>query len=773
MSKTNVLNRDSDPVLTSSSEQWRQCLFEQSDDMLLFCNGDGRILEANRQAAQHLGLDAAALPATSIHLFDYLTPPTARKLAPVLKNPPGRAQTFSAVSLLCEGKISFLADILASNAGDGVSLITIRDASRRWRLESHVQRLVTAVDSTPEIIFLTNNDLRITFVNAAFQTVTGYTIEEALGRTADFLRAPSEAPRVREYLEAVAQGKDWQGELMNARSDGTLYPIETTISPIFDKDGQPLGYVAFERDMTIRKQLESDLRAQKDYALSIINSLEVALYSLDRGFHLHHMNDGWKKFPARHGGLDLSNPLRAGNCLLDYVPDTARREELRVMFQEVLEDGKPREFQCSDERHHWLVRVTPWHQEGAVCGLIYGVHDQTQYHELQRQLFQAQKMETIGALAAGVAHDFNNLLQVIRGNVSLLLLDEQLSREERHGLEQIEEAGTRAAGITHQLLSFSRASDEQAAVLDFNDVIQEASLLSQRSLMTKIELRLRPATEPVRVKMDNTRAQQLLLNLMVNAQDAMPQGGALTVTNALVPLTFNQAQKAGVAPGTEFVRCTVADTGSGIPPEILGRIFDPFFTTKGQGKGTGLGLAIVQTIVSQAHGLVEVESRAGEGTAFHLYLPIAQADGTTRARRPRIGLRKGTGRIMVVDDLDMVLEFTCNFLRAAGYTVCSATSAETALELIERLPEPVDLVFTDYNMSGMNGRELIQHLRQRRLNLKFILTSGYLESSERDELEQAANLRILDKPFSMRDATDLISEMLGCDAADGEREQIV
>jgi PAS domain S-box-containing protein len=626
---------------------------------------------------------------------------------------------------------------------------------------------MAAVDSTQDVIFLADASFKITFVNAAFQTVTGFTIEEALGHTADFLRARSSRPKVQEYLHCVAEGLDWKGELLNRRNDGSEYPVEATIAPIFDKQGACLGYAAFERDITLRKRLEDELRLERNYALSIVNSLDAAVYTLDREFRLSHINDGWKKLPQQHGWLNMTGAPQAGQLFLDYVSDADKQAELQVLFETVLTQGKTQEIQASQpDGYHWSIKIVPWLHEGEVRGLMYVVTDQTKFHELQHQLFQSQKMETVGALAAGVAHDFNNLLQVIRGNVSLLLLNELLEGTPRRQLQQIDQAASRAADITQQLLSFSRASDEECTVLDFNQVIKEASQLAQRSLMNKVELELRPTEQPLKVRMDATRAQQLLLNLCVNALDAMPNGGRLVISNCLVSLAPEQLDRCHCPEDAEFVRCSVADTGMGIAPEILERIFEPFFTTKGKNKGTGLGLSIAQSIVNQAGGFIEVESAVGQGTTFHLYLPIAQAGLPEKSKPARPGLGKGTGRILVVDDLDLVLEFTQTFLEMAGFEVLVATSAEEALTTLNGLETPVDLIFTDYNMSGMNGRQLIQNVATRWPNMKFILASGYLKDSEREELEKEINVRILGKPFNMREAAEMIAEMLATNLPD-------
>ena len=734
-------------------------LFEASEDAQLICTREGRILEANRQAQQLLGLSHPALP-VKVHLHQFLSRPTATRLAELLRRESKRPQTLSSAALEREGRLRLMADLQISPLEEGLQLVCIKDASRRWRLESHAQRLITAIDATPDIVYLTDAEFRLSFVNPAFQTATGYTIEEVLGRSADFLRAPSEAEKVREYLGAVSQGKDWVGELWNHRSDGSRFPVEASISPIYDRQGGLLGYAAIERDLSVKKKLQEELRLERNFVTSIINSLDSAVYTLDREFRLTHVNDGWKKMPINHGWLRLQEPPQAGHSLLAYVTEQGRAE-LPLILKNVIATGEPHEMRVADDHgQHWLVNIVPWHNEGEVCGLIYRVTDNTHLTELQNQLYQSQKMETIGALAAGVAHDFNNLLTAVRGNVALLMMDKQLESRITQRLQRIDQAAARAAEITRQLLSFSRASEEQITVLDFNPVIEEAAELARRNLKGCVTLNLEPAATPVRVRMDGTRAQQALLNLCVNAQDAMPNGGQLTLHNSLTTLTPKQAVKARRPEGTRFVRCSVTDTGSGIAPEVLERIFEPFFTTKEKGKGTGLGLSIVQSVISQAGGFQEVESQVGQGTTFHLFLPEAPNTVTANPTAITPGMKRGSGRILVVDDLDFVLDLARSFLGQVGYEVLVANSAEAALELLTKSQGNVRLVLTDYSMPGMNGRQLIRSAAARWPHLRFVLASGYLDESERKAILTEHGTRLLHKPFDLCEAANLIDEVL-------------
>jgi CheY-like chemotaxis protein len=368
-------------------------------------------------------------------------------------------------------------------------------------------------------------------------------------------------------------------------------------------------------------------------------------------------------------------------------------------------------------------------------------------------------MEVIGTLAAGVAHDFNNLLQAIRGHANLALMQAEAGSPLQKGLEKIDLAATRAAEITKQLLSFSRVSELRSTVLDLNEVVKEATQLSRRTLRGDITVEIEPALMPVRVKMDATRASQALLNICVNAQDAMPQGGKLTITNTILEPSPELVVRHSLLPGQAYARCSIADTGCGIAAGDLAKVFQPFFSTKEKGKGTGLGLAIVQRAVREAGGFIEVESKVGKGSTFHLYLPLVHESVSLPPVTNLTPLPNGKGRVLVVDDVDLLRDFAQGFLEMSGLSVLVAGSGAQALQLLAEANAPIDLVFTDYNMPGMNGVELIEQAAKRWPKIKFVLASGYLDEVTRARLE-TYQASVLSKPYDMHDASELVLRRL-------------
>lgn len=739
---------------------WWTRLFDLAEDAQLVCRSTGEIIRLNRKAARLFERDPAA-DGPELSLADLLGSAVADRLEPLLQQHFATEEVLLDVTLERAANSPLLVEIHVTPLGEGCALVVVKDVGRRHRMESHVQRLVTAMDSTPDVIYLTDTEGRITFVNCAFQTTTGYSIEEALHRPLSFLRAPTETTQIVEYSNHLRAGREWRGELLNRCRDGRTYPVDVTFSPVFSPRGDLLGHAGYERDISAQRQLQRELELRHDFVRSIINSIDAAIYTLDRDFCLTDANNGWQKMPPAHGWLTLSGAPLPGKPLLDYVPDETRRRELHGLLTGVLQTQQSKEIQTSGaDGRHWAVKISPWTHAGGVRGLIYAVTDQTSFHHLQDQLFQAQKMETLGALAAGVAHDFNNLIQVVLGNTGLLLLETQLPTVWTNGLQQIDAAAKRAADITRQLLSFSRAGGERIDIFDLNQFLKDTSQLARRSLHSRVNICFDPCAAALPVKMDATRTHQMMLNLCVNAQDAMPSGGTLTISTAVVCLNAQQAARSARPVGTQFVRCSMADTGSGIPPEVLPKIFQAFFTTKGAGKGTGLGLSIVHAVATQAGGFIEVESQLNHGTTFHIFLPLAEGEATVTPKEAPKQTSRGSGRILIVDDEESIRQFSQRLFRGAGFEVHLAQDGEHAMELLTSGAFKPDLVLTDYHMPNMTGVELIRRASALCPALKFVLVSGYLDDETRRSVEEELHARILNKPYHLREAVELMIELL-------------
>jgi len=393
-------------------------------------------------------------------------------------------------------------------------------------------------------------------------------------------------------------------------------------------------------------------------------------------------------------------------------------------------------------------------------GLAVLFRDVTARRRLEDQYRQAQKMEAVGVLAGGVAHDFNNLLTVISGYADLAAEVLPLKHPAREAVGEIRRAGDRAAGLTRQLLAFGRKAVVAPRVIDLNGLVLDVERMLRRLIGEDIDLavRLQPAVGAVRA--DPGHLEQVILNLAVNARDAMPTGGKLTVETRDVTLDDEYARgKVGVTPG-RYVLLSVSDTGAGIPPDVQPHIFEPFFTTKGPGKGTGLGLATVHGIVTQAGGHVAVYSEPGTGTAFKVYLPRAVDPAAPRPMSVLLDPARGTETVLLVEDDESVRRLAATVLGQAGFTVLEAGDGAEAVRVAEGHDGPVHLLVTDVVMPGMGGRELAGQLAGSRPGVKVLYLSGYTDDAVVRHGVLEDHVRFLQKPFTPATLTRAVREAL-------------
>jgi nitrogen-specific signal transduction histidine kinase len=375
------------------------------------------------------------------------------------------------------------------------------------------------------------------------------------------------------------------------------------------------------------------------------------------------------------------------------------------------------------------------------------LHDVTPQRALEQQLRQAQKMEAVGRLAGGVAHDFNNLLTVVLGHTELALAMLDGSHAVRSGLLEVQKAGSRAATLTNQLLVFSRKHVLDPKVVDVNAVVESTTRMLRRVIGEDVRVHVDLASPLHLVKADAGQIEQVVMNLAINARDAMPKGGDLTIRTRNVDVDADfAAHRVGMAPGP-YVLLSMQDVGIGMTAEVRAHLFEPFFTTKEPGKGTGLGLSTVYAIVKQWGGTIWLESEAGRGTVFDIYFPCTRERETARSSEATMrALARGEETVLLVEDEEMVRDLAKEILTLRGYDVLPAASAESALELAAGLGK-VDLVLTDLVMPGLNGRELTDRLRARWPELNVLYMSGYSENVLENR-ELPAGARFIQKPFS-------------------------
>ncbi len=445
-----------------------------------------------------------------------------------------------------------------------------------------------------------------------------------------------------------------------------------------------------------------------------------------------------------------------------------RPEEERIKMLQYLQENKGDGLY----RGHWKHRK----KDGKIIEVETTVHeleysgkrvrlivsqDVSERQILEQQLRQSQKMEAVGRLAGGVAHDFNNLLMVIKGHTELLRNVLPPAEEYSRKIEQIERAADRASGLTRQLLAFSRLQMLQPKVMNLNDVVNDMGRLLPRLIGEDIELVIRTSANLGAIRADGSQMEQIIMNLVVNARDAMPEGGKLIIETSNAELDSVYSDKHPIVRPGSYVLLCVSDTGTGMSPETQAHIFEPFFTTKAQGKGTGLGLATVYGVVKQSGGFIWVYSELGRGTTFKIYFPRVDQPVERFVPAPAFSeAPRGSETILLTEDERDVREVAREFLESGGYTVIEARDGLEALGIVEKHQGAIDLLITDMVMPRMTGQELAARLKEQRPKLRMLYMSGYSERAAADSLRADPTVRLLAKPFSRSALLRTVHELL-------------
>jgi len=543
-------------------------------------------------------------------------------------------------------------------------------------------------------------------------------------------------------------------ELHGRRKDGSEFPIEIMLSPLDTVDG--ILITAAIRNIAERKLRENDLSR----LAAVVESSQDAIVSLTSLGIIRTWNRGAERifgYSAEEATgrsiLFLSPPDRSaeGSTLLERVARADRIEHFETI--RVKKDGT---------QIHVALTFSPIKDsDGRVVGVSSVARDVTESKHMEAMLRQSQKMEAVGQLAGGVAHDFNNLLGVILGYTGLMLDRLGLDDPQRKSIEEIQKAGDRAALLTRQLLAFSRKQVLQPKVIDLNAVVAGAEKLLQRLIGENIELRAVLNPELCRVKADPGQIEQIIMNLAVNARDAMPSGGKLTIETS--NMEFDEAYTAQ-HPSTRtgpHVMLAVTDTGCGMDAETKAHMFEPFFTTKEFGKGTGLGLSTVYGIVKQSGGSVWVYTEPGLGTSFKIYLACVDAVPEIEPPNDKVmNVVAGSQTILIVEDDPALLQVTHRSLEEVGYAILEARSSKEAIDISESHTGPIHLMVTDVVLPGMSGVKLAAYLSAQRPEMKVLYVSGYTNDTVFHHGVLEPGLAFLQKPFSARTLARRVGEVL-------------
>lgn len=614
-------------------------------------------------------------------------------------------------------------------------------------LESERERLRLFYETARESIVVHAEGIIID-ANPPAAALLGCSVPELLGRSVlEFA-----APESRELVSSqIAVGFEGPYAVMALRKDGSTFPAE--IHSRNTRLGNQAVRVTILRDIAERKRTEAALRGRERQLRATFDGALDGMIVLDDDGKLIDVN------PAACTLFGLAREQLTYRRIHDFADARANFDQGWQTFRE--QHTQRGEFKLCrpDGTFRWV-------EYSATADLLPGRHlailrDMSERKRLEEQLRQAQKMEAIGRLAGGVAHDFNNLLTAITSYGQMLLDSLPAGDPGRRYAEEITRAGDRAAGLTRQLLAYSRQQVLAPQVLNLNGVVTGLERLLRRLIGEDIELVTKLDPNLRKVKADPGQIEQILMNMAVNGRDAMPQGGTLSLATANVELDEAYAwSHVDVQPGA-YVRLSVSDTGCGMTEEVRARLFEPFFTTKDVGKGTGLGLSTVYGIVKQSEGHIEVVSAPGLGTTFHVYLP--QVMETVRADRPSTEIKRplrGSETVLLVEDDDVVRALTRTVLQRQGYTILEAAHGMDALKLYGRHEGPLHMLLTDVVMPHMNGRQLYLQLAQLRPGIKVLYMSGYTGGAIAHLGELEAEAAFLQKPFPAEVLARKVREVL-------------
>lgn len=648
-------------------------------------------------------------------------------------------------------------DVSAYPTHDGVA-IYFRDVTSERQRDEQLHLLEAAVNQLNDILIITEAEPidapdgpKIVYVNNAFERQTGYAREEAMGKTPRILQGPlTDKRELQRIREAIAAFKPVRSELINYTKDGQELNLELDIAPIEGRDGRATHLVAIERETSERIAAEELVRVNAERFRLVAMATNDVIWDWDLQTDSVWWNDAmYSAFGYDRADLPDNSDSWTNNIhpddqkfVIDSIHDTINGTDAYWAreYRFLRKDGVP--LHVVDRGY--VIRDS----QGQAVRMVGSMLDVTELRELDRQLHQAQKMEVVGQLTGGIAHDFNNLLTVIMGNADSLSRNLSGQEKLRGMAELILAAAERGANLTSRLLAFARKQPLEPAAHNLNKLVSGVDDLLRRTMPEDIDVEIVRAGGLWLTEIDANQLELALLNLALNARDAMPTGGRLTIETANATLDDDYAAMHNEVVAGQYVMVSITDTGSGMNAETIEKAFEPFFTTKDVGKGSGLGLSMVYGFVKQSGGHAKIYSEVNEGTTIRLYFPRSYNASDTRAVHHSTGVGPTNGeRILVVEDDELVRSYLVSQLIDLGYNVIGVSSGQAALDYLESAGA-VDLLLTDVVMpGGMDGRKVADAVLHGWPQTKVLFTSGYTENAIVHNGRLDVGVQFLSKPY--------------------------
>jgi PAS domain S-box-containing protein len=655
--------------------------------------------------------------------------------------------------------------LLRDDAGQPSGMWAIvRDICDRKRIQNELIRAreewENIFHAIGHLTLILDPDYTILAMNRAAQNILGPLKDGVIGKKCHEVFHASSAPPAACPLQRALTSNRHETSEIEVEALNKTFVVSCT--PVKGRDGKTEKIIHIATDITDRKRTEAALRQSEERYRSHFEYVSDAVYSIDRGLKVLSVSPSVEKLLGYKAEELVGRPIYELNILAPEYMEKALGDIKKVFSGESI-SGATYEFIARDgSRKFGEVSGSPLVQEGQVTAIVSVARDVTERKRLEEQLHQSQKLEAIGTLAGGVAHDFNNLLTVILGDADLLLLELGESHPFYKRIVEIREAGQRAAALTRQLLAFSRRQVIEPKILNLNDVVINVRKMLDRLIGENIRLAMELSSDLGQVKVDPGQIEQVVINLAVNAKDAMPEGGQISIQTAnidLAPSFFAEKNIAHV-PGP-YVVLKLADTGAGMTPEVLSHVFEPFFTTKKPGSGTGLGLATVYGIVKQNKGFIFVASEPGKGAQFSIYLPMVAGEKKVPKADPISPQGPfGDETVLVVEDDAQLRAVIAKCLKRCGYRVVEAEDVESALIFCDRHRQPIHLLLTDVVMPGKSGKDLADRLTLLQPAMKVLFMSGYTDEGIARYGVLEPGISLLQKPFSLEALANRVREVL-------------
>ena len=636
-----------------------------------------------------------------------------------------------------------------------------RETVKRKRAEEALreseEKYRTILESVEDGYFEVDIRGNFTFFNDSLCKIHGYSKNELMGMNNREYMDEKTAKKVYQTFNKVyttgkpARGFEWE----IIRKDGTKGHVQSSVSLINDAEGQLIGFRGILRDVTERKKMETELILARNFLKNILDSSIDGITTTDLQGNVIYIS------PRTRDMLGYRQKEIVGKKIYSLYANG--KEDAKAIMKELREKGELKDHEMRFIRKDGelidinLSASLLKNEKGEVIGTLGIYRDITEKNKLLTQLHQAQKIEALGTLAGGIAHNFNNLLMAVMGNTSLILLDTAPDNPNYERLMNIEKQVQSGSKLTRQLLGYAREGRYEIRPISLSQVVKETS---DTFATTKKEIRVHQelAKDLFGINADQGQIEQVLMNLYVNAADAMPGGGDLFLKTTNITHKDMRGKPYKVKSGN-YVLLAVRDTGIGMDKKTKNKVFDPFFTTKGMGKGTGLGLASVYGIIKAHGGYIDVKSKKGQGTTFCIYLPASKK----RVEKTAKGAEKiteGEGTILLVDDEEMILDVSVQLLKILGYKVIEARGGKEAVDIYRQAKDKIDMVLLDMVMPEMCGGKAYDLMKDINPNVKVLLSSGYSIDGQATEILNRGCDGFIQKPFSMKGLSQRIREIL-------------